>query len=279
MAKQLNQQADQTSKTAAKYAVAPSGKPASVKDLFVAKSIILRALDVPEIERYQRDEVTKAIDKKIKAKDFSLLALATAVEMIKTEKAPPGVTLSSIVTSIVGTNLEESPEIDPKPATPEEVEDAKAQILAIAHNLTSNPFHIIELTRYLANPRVNVVYMAQMLTDAEAVIEDEKSSVDQKKFADETLQSLIAFIRPENSILHSVRPCPHIFLQKGTLYIDGVNVSIAKSAEDPDFWWQPVTNPFDSALGEQIKAYRDAVSKQLTSGFMNIRLADPNQKT
>lgn len=70
--------------------------------------------------------------------------------------------------------------------------------------------------------------------------------------AEEVYISIDTFVRPQNSFLHSESPAPKAFMQRNVLFIDKINANLEEHTKDPNFWWQPVTNPSAYAVVEAV---------------------------
>lgn len=82
--------------------------------------------------------------------------------------------------------------------------------------------------------------------------------------------TISAYVRPEGSFLATDNPCPKAFMQKDSLFIDGINVDVAGMKGNPEFWWQPVVNPHAYQLAQAVASYRDAANKGHGVNFIGI---------
>lgn len=122
------------------------------------------------------------------------------------------------------------------------------------------PWHIKEFTRVTdamaaANDPI-VVYIVSQL---------EKSKEENK--AEEAYMSIDVFVRPENSFLHKDSPCPSAFMQRNALFIDKINANIDEHKNDPNFWWQPVTNVMAYSVAQAISKLGEACTLGLGVDF------------
>lgn len=236
-------------------------RSANAADLVKAKAIIIDAAIALNLPKDQVDKVEAHCDKMIAKSDFALLAEATAIE--KATAAKDSDSLTGVFKHILNINTS-----DPAATFDED----KANILAVAHALTDDTFSIQEITRMCDKKPVYLHGIAMALAEAEAIIRDDKRSHEVKIEAQKTLKSLLDFIRPKNSIMHIDVPCPPCFMQKSNLYIDGINADLAKLTQDPEFWWQPVTNASAAELGQAVKLFREQTEKGTGVDFCNIRV-------
>lgn len=84
-------------------------------------------------------------------------------------------------------------------------------------------------------------------------------------------EMLTTFVRPERSFLNSESPCPKAFMQRDNLLIDGVNANLDEHTKDPNFWWQPVTNPIAYELVSTVEILRTHCSSGHGVDFCSIK--------
>lgn len=143
---------------------------------------------------------------------------------------------------------------------------AFAEILRVisTHSKAPTPWHISESTRVITN-----------LTNAEdplvIVIISSFEKVIIAKDLDQAYEMLDTFVRPETSLLHKDTPCPPVFMQRNNLLVDGINANLADHVTDPNFWWQPVTNPVAYAFANAINDLRSSCSLGHGVDFCNIK--------
>lgn len=80
--------------------------------------------------------------------------------------------------------------------------------------------------------------------------------------------------RPEKSFLNVQSPCPQHFMQHDQLYVHGINCDVKALANNPDFWWQPVTNLAAIELAQAVKRFGTMVEIGSGVHFCNFTNAD-----
>lgn len=126
-------------------------------------------------------------------------------------------------------------------------------------------WHWQEATRVLTN------LAEQKAPLAIVIISTFEKTIFQEGKLKEGYEMLDTFVRPEHSFLHSESPCPPAFMQGRNLLIDKVNANLDDHVTDPNFWWQPITNPVAYNLVESIKALQEKCLLGQGVDFFNIK--------
>ena len=145
------------------------------------------------------------------------------------------------------------------------VKDAIAKVLnwLKEQKMPLTPWHESEFVRQTdmmayANDPI-IVYIVSTL---------EKSMEENK--AEECFMSVETFVRPENSFLHSENPCPPAFMQRDSLFVDGVTANLQEHVKDPNFWWQPVVNVDAYAVAQAIQRLKERCELGMGVNFGGI---------
>lgn len=153
--------------------------------------------------------------------------------------------------------------------TPQDYVDARRIITDVMDKHACTPWQISEMNRFLLKDSPVLIALAALLEESDKygeTIPDGKQSVK---------QIIEYFVRPENSFLHINSPCPPAFMQGTVMHIDGISMDLKQYAKDPDFWWQPITNPHARQLSEAIRIYKNACQEGRGADFMAIKNVIP----
>lgn len=132
------------------------------------------------------------------------------------------------------------------------------------HSVKPTPWHIEEASRVIKN-------LVELKDPLVVVIISSFEKVITAGDLGQAYGMLDTFVRPQTSLLHSNSPCPPIFMQRNNLLVDGVNANLAEHTADPNFWWQPVTNPVAYAFANAINDLKASCSIGHGVDFCNIK--------
>lgn len=101
------------------------------------------------------------------------------------------------------------------------------------------------------------------------IAEFEKSMAAEKP--EQAFMLLDVFVRPQASLLHSATPAPRAFMQRGVLFVDKVSANLEQHITDPNFWWQPITDPLAYELSAILQRLKDRCDIGQGFDFLGIK--------
>lgn len=198
-------------------------------------------------------KVTKTSSKKGGTKKLPLKDIVkTKVEAAKTQ--PPARTPDNANTRKI---------------TPQDYIDARRIITDVMDKHSCTPWQLSEMNRFMLKDSPVLIALAALLEESDKYgneIPDGKQSVS---------QIIEYFVRPENSFLNINSPCPPAFMQGSVMHIDGITMDLKQYAKDPDFWWQPITNPHARQLSEAVRMFKESCREGKGVDFMAIKNVIP----
>lgn len=133
------------------------------------------------------------------------------------------------------------------------------------HTVKPTPWHETESIRVMTN-------LAQAGAPiAVVIISTFEKTIFEGKDLSAGYEMLDTFVRPQGSFLHSESPCPSSFMQRSNLLIDKVNANLEEHVTDPNFWWQPITNPVVYNLVAAVNALKEKCAQGEGVDFLAIK--------